>query len=884
MRKFRTESDPSSNRSRSSRREPEGSGRGDEGDRGSSQRRRRRESGRDGSTDRESGKRGWFGFGLLALIVLGGPLVWLLATAGPEFQTHRMERWSREDKRFLSAGCALRSLPMERRAEVADGFVHTLTFTETDGMPDEGLRSIELLFDVRKPDDLHSEEKRVTRLVRGEVRDLETGEVWTARPIRRFQTEGLVVFERARGRQAAKGEVGVEASTNEVRGWSMTLWTHDAVSLAVRCHLSGEMPDGLPPLHPGEWAFRVPSTVGKVQWAYPHGQYTTWTEGKPMSRARVVAAAWDRGGVGWVWGWVALALGITVAGVAGMAGRVESGLPVRALRAGLSLGLVFGGTGLLQVILRPAFQGIDERATIQSWLAVAADETRVAESTGFLQRVHYDRLVGRPHQQLTTADVGRPDDFQAESVSLAGARPLAESGTATRMSSFLQWWVSGTPPAVQVFRMRLVGLMLVSLSVGVAGALLARGPGAQAGEHWLGWCFVMVPSLGHFATGAGMDPVLLGCVVVLGAALASMVNRADQSWRVMLVVGWTLGMLLQTSVIGVLTAVAVAVGLLGQALFRFKDSAAEDSDRSVPAMGAAGWGGLAIGMVFARVVSTDGYGAAIDTLVQLGWSRWSGSWVPPYWMWVVVAFGGLWVVEQVAVALKWLSREGHGRRPLWLQMLALALLLGLVWNAFRSVPRLGMLTEAVPAWEILTGRERLLPPIGLPVPAAIIPSNGVYVRTLVESFLASWGPGDADHLTSVLFWQMGGSPETLMPSWIRQCLTTLLACGLALSFWRISERRNWGRLGRLVMALLGVAGALILLALGTRSPAEFPSFHGRHLLGVYVLLIPLMFLGWKGLMVRWERTSPRKLAFVLVLPMLLFQTAAIVTTIHRYFG
>lgn len=770
---------------------------------------------------------------------------------------------------------------MERKAEVADGFVHTLTFAETDGMPREGLRSIELLFDVRKPDDLHAEEKQITRLVRGEIRDLETGEVWTARPIRRFRTEDRAVFERARNGDAAGGEVSLAGSTNVLRGWSVTLWTEDLVTLAVRCHLSEEMPEGFPPPYPGEWVFRVPTTVGKVQWAYPHGRYTTWTEGKPMSRARVIAAAWDRHGAGWVWGWMSLALGMVVVGVAGMAGRVESGVPVGPWRTGLSLGLVFGGIGLVQLILRPAGQGIDERATIQSWLSVANDEARVAETSGFLRRVHYDRLMARPHQQLTTADVGRPDDFQAESVGALGSRPLTESATGKRFSRILQRWVSGVPPAVQVFRMRLAGLLCVSLSMVVAGVLLVRGPTAQAGEHWLGWCFVMVPSLGHFATGAGVDPILLACVVVLGAALASMVNRADQNWRVMLLVGWTLGILVHTSVVGVLTGVAVAAGLLGQALFRFKDSTAEVSDRSAAAMGAMGWGGLAIGLLSARVVSTDGYDAVVGPLVR---SLWGGAWIPPYWMGVVVACGGFWVVERVAVSLNWLGREGQGRRPLWLQMLALAILLGLLWNTFRTAPRLGMLTEAVPAWEILTGRERLLPPIGLPVPAAIVPSNVVYVLSLVESFLASWGPGDADHLTSALFWQMGGSPETLLPSWIRQCLTTLLVCGLALSLWRISERRNLGRFGRLVMALVGVAGALILLALGSRSSVESPSFHGRHLLGIYVLLIPMMFLGWKGLMVRWERTSPRKLAFVLVVPMLVFQTAAIVTTIHRYFG
>jgi hypothetical protein len=86
------------------------------------------------------------------------------------------------------------------------------------------------------------------------------------------------------------------------------------------------------------------------------------------------------------------------------------------------------------------------------------------------------------------------------------------------------------------------------------------------------------------------------------------------------------------------------------------------------------------------------------------------------------------------------------------------------------------------------------------------------------------------------------------------------------------------------MTLGGLFAALVLLALGSKTSVASPSIHGRYLMGVYVLLIPVAFLGWKGLMVRWESRSPRKIAFLLVVPMLLLQAAGIVTTIHRYFG
>ncbi len=832
----------------------------------------------------EVGRGGGF-FGWMALVILGGPLVWLLGTAGPDFQTHRMERWSWDDGRFLRYASRVRSLPMERSAEGLDGFLHTVEFVETDGMPRQGLRSVELLFDVRKSEDGVVEEKGTTRLTRGEVSDLDTGEVWHAKPVRGFRTEQMVMFQRPRaaGGGAQNGMSG--STTNGMRRWRVNLWTHEPVHVGVRCHLTVPVPMAAPPAHPGEWAYRVPVSDTQVRWAYPHGRYTTWTEGEPLSRARVVGAMWDREGSGWVWGWMGVALGLVVSGVVGLVRRVDSTVPMGAWRAGICLGLVFGGIGLMQLILHPAFQGTDEPPHVMSWHVLAKDDVSVTNSWDFGRRVHYDRLMGRSHQQITTADVGHPHEFFVESLVNWGLRPLARSTTAARVSQAGRWWVEGEAPAVQVFRMRALSLGMVTLAVMLAGAMLARGEGVRAGEHWLGLCFLMVPSLGYFAMNVSNYPILLACYVVLGAGMASMVNRSETGWRVMLLMGVTLGILVQTSVNGVLMSVVPLAGLLGVALFRFAESTEGESVGGKAVVGWKGWAALGVGLLLARVISSPAYDAAVagsfeGLLKRVGW-----SWLPSYWMLVVVGSLGLWLVERLAVMGRLLrGREGRGKRIVWLEMVALAMLLGMAWNAFTPAPHLGMLMEAVPGWEYLPGQERLLPQIGLPAPPDPAPLPWAYVRSVLASFFSSWGPGDADYMTSTLFWQLDGYLDTLMPSGVRQFVTTLLVCGLAVLLWRISERRTWGRLGRLAMTLGGLFAALVLLALGSKTSVASPSIHGRYLMGVYVLLIPVAFLGWKGLMVRWESRSPRKIAFLLVVPMLLLQAAGIVTTIHRYFG
>jgi hypothetical protein len=63
-----------------------------------------------------------------------------------------------------------------------------------------------------------------------------------------------------------------------------------------------------------------------------------------------------------------------------------------------------------------------------------------------------------------------------------------------------------------------------------------------------------------------------------------------------------------------------------------------------------------------------------------------------------------------------------------------------------------------------------------------------------------------------------------------------------------------------------------------------PSLHGRYLIGVYVMLIPVAFLGWKGWFLRWEVRRPTLLALLLVVPLLGLQLSSVLTMLFRYFG
>jgi hypothetical protein len=139
-------------------------------------------------------------------------------------------------------------------------------------------------------------------------------------------------------------------------------------------------------------------------------------------------------------------------------------------------------------------------------------------------------------------------------------------------------------------------------------------------------------------------------------------------------------------------------------------------------------------------------------------------------------------------------------------------------------------------------------------------------------------------MTSRLFWEANGYLDNFLPGWIRQGLTTLFALGLVLLLWRIGSQRDLPRLGRLSFVLIGILGALALMAYGAVSATAKPSIHGRYLIGVYLLLIPVTYLGCIPWVSDGTRRHPVLLTLAMAATITVLQVAAILNTLSRYYG
>jgi len=813
------------------------------------------------------------------LLLFGLPFGWVLAGRGVGYQTHLLEHWSTDNPRFLGHGPRARSLPLQRESVGVDGYPHQVEFVETTPLPQVGLRSMDLQLDVRQSDDPDSEVRGVTRLERAQLRDLDGGGVWKAKPVRGLRTEALVEFL-APEAPAESGLPDVAVSPAH-RRWRLELWTRDPVLLAVRCLVTYPMGEGPPPSDPGKWAAPVRGADGKVRWAYPQGRYTTWIEGDRRSRAALVGALWGRDSATWVWAWLG---GATLAVMVGVVQMTRS-LSLTSLRAGGALALVFGGFGLMHLILTPAFLGVDEPVHIMTGQGWMGDGVSVTNSWEYGKQVHYARLFGRAHQKFTEADVDHPPDWFIDSPANWGLRPAERSAVFARLTQATYGWVSGRPPGQQVFRLRLTSLILVTLAVGMAGALLSRGDRLEPGKAWLGWCLVLVPALGYFAMNVSNYSLLLAGYIVMGSVCAAIVNQDSIRGWVMAVMGLALGLVVQTSLNGVLMALVPAAALLGLALFRPKPAVEASGETQESPVGWVGWAALAGGLLMARVFRAPEFdesvwltfGKRLEAILPFS--------VPPYSVLVLLGCSALALIERVATwCCPFNAGDGRGRGMAWVGGLSLAIVAGLLFNAIRPAPSLGMLMEAVPSWEFLPHQGNLLPRADLAAPPDPSPSPQAYAWSAVKSFVASWGPGDADFMTSRLFWQASGFLDTLAPDGVRWFLTTLFAVGLALQLWRIAQRKNRVRFGRLLLFGAALLAAVILLAVGARLSMASPSLHGRYLIGVYVMFIPVAFLGWKGLFLRWEVRRPTRLALMLVVPMLALQLSSVLTMLFRYFG
>ena len=446
--------------------------------------------------------------------------------------------------------------------------------------------------------------------------------------------------------------------------------------------------------------------------------------------------------------------------------------------------------------------------------------------------------------------------------------------------------IRGRPPGEQVAILRLLGLGVVAIAVLIAVSMLSRELGRKTEAAWAGWCFLVVPSLVFFASCVSNYSLLVACYILAGTLMACLVHGARVDAPLMFLLGLATGGMVHSSVTGVIMMSAIGIGLLGLALFP------EVNPRPGPSgafttkyVGWQGWAALTAGLLIPREFSTLGYDQAIWN--SIGTKVFSSLGMPalPYTLVAVGAVLGLALVEQTSVrnpitSIRHLRRLGGFAA----KGIACLLLMGLLFNTFTNAPHLGSLPEIVQFWDYLPDQGQLLMKSNDPLVRPAVPSAADYVRRVLFSFMASWGPGDADYMTSRLFWEINGDLDNFLPGWVRQGLTTLFALGLVLLLWRIAGQKDVSRLGRLSFTLIGILVALVLLASGTISTNAKASIHGRYLIGIYLFLIPVTYLGCISWISDQTRRRPILTTLAMTTIITAIQVVAILNTLSRYYG
>lgn len=155
-----------------------------------------------------------------------------------------------------------------------------------------------------------------------------------------------------------------------------------------------------------------------------------------------------------------------------------------------------------------------------------------------------------------------------------------------------------------------------------------------------------------------------------------------------------------------------------------------------------------------------------------------------------------------------------------------------------------------------------------------------YVTHVVIVAMTGLRLTNIDHLTFASFWSGFGWIDTIIPSAWLAVLSAGTAVGLAVGLGMKLGARAWRQLAWTVSVLAGAAGSLA--ALGLAAGMMNRNIHGRYLLGVYVPLIVLAWLGWSE---PASRQTPRGVltAVILTVGLLLLHTCVIQFVVARYY-
>ena len=777
-----------------------------------------------------------------------------LFRSGVPYSTTPLDGWSIDNPNFLGLGTRVRGVELKSSPLTMGGVMHEVELSEvasvaaTNALPVTNLHSITLRFDVRTETTAIDPDLMPTTIRRAQL-ELRSGSNvvvrLAAKEYSNLSTEGRLELFRTSTASTRS------PSTNDI--WVLNLVTEPNIRLFLRANVSE--PGRLTEPYPGggRLVIPLPPTAKGQSFAYPIGDYTEDTPGPPASRVALLAYLWQLEHKRSLYLWVLLAAAMFGAGTLlfPWQAHMESEYLSDAVKAGFGAALLFAALGLIQLIVTPPLFGTDEPAHVLSYHLWMSDNDAADRTAELGKRNHAIRMLWRPAQKFTTADLNNPYKRFVDSPNTMYTRPGARSASALAMWRVTQRFVLGNSAASMIFRLRLVSLAAVAACVGLAAALLGATGSAGAPTGWIGLGLLLVPSLPYYAMNVSNYPLVLGAGILVAAAVAALINQTSVSGWIGLYLGAGASLAFFSSASCWPLAAIVLCAVVALALRRLV--VVPDGESMV---NLNFWFSLAVGLSIFTVFSTPQFRSQQSEYAALALRNVGIHSVPPY-------LGTVWLVCGVLACLEWvcsfLATEGTAHVGAFFarfgSIFAWALIALAVANVFVRPSEMDALPEAVPHWEFHVGRARAVPLADADFARPPLPTPRHYAATAVKAVVSSIGIGYHDYLIEKLFWLAGGSIETAAPNWMLSFLMALMVAGLAGLFFRIAATRNSPRLLQVLFTLAGLAICLVLTAVGSIVSPASPSLHGRYLIGFHVTWLLVSFIGFKSpvLFVQWRK-------------------------------
>ena len=547
------------------------------------------------------------------------------------------------------------------------------------------------------------------------------------------------------------------------------------------------------------------------------GRYVDYLGPARPRRIDLLSYMWQVSGTpNWIWAAVVVACMLLVVGALVTPSASIDRAPSRrrfAARSGLGTASIAAALGLMYAVIAPPFQAPDEPGHFLGFATLVENAALIEESREWAQRIHFERL------RFHTDEKFRPVDVREPSPSSWHEKATAVPGRSSMTRFWLLIGTGGSRVSTQrtLLMLRVLNVLVFSVSVGVgvaAVALLTTLPVPQL----VAFTFLFVPTLPFFGTHVSNYAFLTSAYILFSCAVvATIFDRGRPVW-----VGLFLGasvatmFLLSRSALPMIAMVAVV--LAGRLLF--------GQGRRMFCVAFAG-SALAVVATFIEPLYKD-YVRKILQQYLAGKAR--------LW-WVAAGMSGAVAVTVAAVRARIAGTfAADSRRARMMERLSM----GAGWCAAAAITAMVVLSVKVDLPTLAVFDETRPPPLRH------------YVRDALLAGTTIFRAQRPDYLTSTTFWSGFGWLDTILPDWVTITLTISTAFASVISLLGLAIRRNIVGILWAAAIAAGFVASLALYAVATATLLR--DLHGRYLIGLYVVMLPLC---WSVLMVHAPTTMRR---------------------------